>query len=47
MWQGDRWQSSPDGQKGHDFTYFGPMTFDANGNPELQTWQNSFEIEMP
>jgi hypothetical protein len=30
---GDRWQSTPDGIKGHDFIYFSePMVFDGSGN---------------
>eukprot|EP01113_Clastostelium_recurvatum_P002942 TRINITY_DN1126_c0_g1_i2.p1 TRINITY_DN1126_c0_g1~~TRINITY_DN1126_c0_g1_i2.p1 ORF type:complete len:356 (+),score=73.77 TRINITY_DN1126_c0_g1_i2:41-1108(+) len=32
IWQGDRWQSAPDGIKGHDLTYWGPMSFDGQGN---------------
>jgi len=32
LWQGDRWQSAPDGLKGHDFSYWGPLSFDAKGN---------------
>lgn len=47
MWQGDRWQSSPDGEKGHDYTYFGTMKFDANGNPTTLSFENSVTIEMP
>jgi len=46
MWQGDRWQSSPDGEKGHDFTYFGAITFDSNGNPQTLHWVDSFVINM-
>jgi len=29
IWQGDRWQSAPDGIKGHDFVYFGPIVFNG------------------
>ena len=32
LWMGDRWGSTPDGQKGHDFQYWSPpMEFDATG----------------
>jgi len=47
MWQGDRWQSAPDHLKGHDFSYFAPITFDSNGNPETLHWQDSFTLDMP
>lgn len=29
IWQGDRWQSAPDGIKGHDFLYMGPIVFNG------------------
>ena len=29
MWVGDRWQSTPDGQKGHDFQYWSLMQWPA------------------
>jgi len=47
LWQGDRWQSSPDGEKGHDFSYFGAMEFDSAGNPKTLSWENSFTLDMP
>lgn len=27
VWTGDRWKSTPDGQKGHDFQYWQPLNF--------------------
>ena len=33
LWQGDRWQSAPDGVKGHDLTYTGVVRFDNQNNP--------------
>ncbi len=32
IWMGDRWGSRPDGIKGHDFQYWGPLHFDAAGD---------------
>lgn len=31
MYIGDHWQSSPDGEKGHDFTVWSPLTFSDDG----------------
>ena len=33
LWQGDRWQSAPDGIKGHDLTYTGVIRFDEKNHP--------------
>lgn len=44
---GDRYQSAPDGIKGHDFAYMTPLAFDASGNPVSQQaagFQNSVTI---
>ena len=30
-WMGDRWQSTPDKIKGHDFQYWGPLDFAPDG----------------
>lgn len=46
LWQGDRWQSSPDRIKGHDFTYFSPMEFDAAGNITAFKWLDNFTIDV-
>jgi len=46
MWQGDRWQSSPDGEKGHDFSYWGPLTW-SNTSIQALDFLNSFTLNMP
>ena len=46
LWQGDRWQSSPDGAKGHDFTYWTPMKFDPNGNIFNLNYTANFTINV-
>jgi hypothetical protein len=33
LFQGDRWQSAPDGIKGHDLTYTGVVNFDKTNKP--------------
>jgi hypothetical protein len=47
-YMGDRWQSTPDGIKGHDFIYISePMTFDAGGNvAALAGFTNSFSVNL-
>jgi hypothetical protein len=47
MWMGDRWQSAPDGIKGHDFTFWYPMQFDATGNVTAMRWVDSFSVDLP
>lgn len=32
LWMGDRWKSSPDGAKGHDFQYWTLLAFNPNGD---------------
>jgi len=32
MWMADRWQSSPDGIKGHDFQFWAPLQFNLEGD---------------
>jgi hypothetical protein len=46
MWIGDRWQSSPDGIKGHDFTFWYPLVFDNTGNVTAMTWVDNFTIPV-
>lgn len=46
LWQGDRWQSAPDGIKGHDFSYWGPFNFDSQGTPQPISWVNQFTINV-
>ena len=47
IWVGDRWQSAPDRLKGHDFTFWAPLSFLANGSIARLTWLDSFELAMP
>jgi len=44
MWVGDRWQSAPDRLKAHDFTYWQPLPFAANGSIGRLTWQDSVTV---
>jgi len=46
LWQGDRWQSSPDGQKGHDFSFWAPISWDSQGNPSKISWVSDFMIDI-
>ena len=45
---GDRWQSTPDGVKGHDFIYISePMEFSSNGSVSpLASFTNSFTVDL-
>jgi MYXO-CTERM domain-containing protein len=45
---GDRWQSTPDGVKGHDFIYISePMQFSADGSIlPLAPFTNSFTVDL-
>jgi len=44
--QGNRWQSAPDGIKGHDFSYWGPFTFDPEGTPSTVTFQDTYQLDV-
>lgn len=46
MWIGDRWQSAPDGIKGHDFTYWSPLAFLANGTIVPMVWADNFTVTV-
>jgi beta-xylosidase len=46
LWQGNRWQSSPDGAKGHDFQYWSPMSFDQDGNVNYMNYTANFTIDV-
>jgi hypothetical protein len=46
LWRGDRWQSAPDQIKGHDFTYVGPMKFDASGIVQPLPFLDNFQISV-
>ncbi len=43
---GDRWQSSPDGVKSHDFTYFFPLRFAIDGNVTAMETVENFQIDI-
>jgi len=48
MWQGDRWQSAPDGIKGHDMTYWGVIQWaNASGGMQPMKSLDSFSLNMP
>ena len=42
VWVADLWQSTPDGVKGHDLQYWGPIEFDSQGVPlplkQVESW---------
>jgi len=46
IWQGDKWQSSPDGAKGHEFTYWTPMNFDQDENVKYLNYTANFTIDV-
>eukprot|EP01114_Cavostelium_apophysatum_P023183 TRINITY_DN8657_c0_g1_i1.p2 TRINITY_DN8657_c0_g1~~TRINITY_DN8657_c0_g1_i1.p2 ORF type:complete len:321 (-),score=32.44 TRINITY_DN8657_c0_g1_i1:47-1009(-) len=46
LWQGDRWQSAPDGIKGHDLSYWGPLDFDSVGNIAQLQFQKEISINV-
>lgn len=39
-----RLQSAPDGIKGHDFTFWSPLTFQPDGNITAMAWTDNFTI---
>lgn len=44
---GDRWQTAPDGLKGHDFTYWtSPLEFDADGMIRRLEWEDRWTIDV-
>jgi len=42
---GDRWQSAPDQIKAHDFSYWTPLVFAADGSVQPITWQDNVTIQ--
>lgn len=42
LWQGDLWQSAPDGIKGHDLSYWGELGYLPNGSFTTMHHQDSF-----
>jgi hypothetical protein len=48
VWMGDRWGSTPDGIKGHDFQYWSsPLQFDGDGNIAPLAWTDSWSLQVP
>ncbi len=44
---GDRWQSTPDGMKGHDFTYWtSPLQFDEDGMIRRLEWEDRWTVML-
>ena len=46
VWIGDRWQSAPDRLKAHDFTYWFPIPFFANGSIGRLAWVDEFNLTV-
>ena len=47
LWIGDRWQSAPDGIKGHDFQYWSsPLEFDADGMIKQLEWHDTWSLRL-
>lgn len=46
LWAGDLWHSTPDGLKGHDRLYLGPIAHDADGMPLPLTWVDNFQLDI-
>lgn len=43
---GDRWQTAPDGVKGHDFQYWTPLEFNSSGDILLLKWLDQWTIKL-
>jgi len=46
LWQGDRWQSAPDGLKAHDYQFWSPLTFGEDGSIEPMKWLDEFSLPV-
>jgi hypothetical protein len=47
IWMGDRWGSTPDGIKGHDFQYWSnPLQFDGSGNIATLSWVDNWTVDL-
>jgi hypothetical protein len=47
IWMGDRWQSTPDKVKGHDFQFWSsPLKFDGDGNIAKLAREDEWSIEL-
>lgn len=48
IWMGDRWESRPDGIKGHDFQYWSsPLRFAEDGTIEPLKWEDQWSVDLP
>jgi hypothetical protein len=47
IWMGDRWQSTPDKVKGHDFQYWAPLEFTPDGGVVPLKQVDDWKIELP
>ena len=46
VWIGDRWQSAPDRLKAHDYTFWAPIQWPANGSIGRLTWMDEFNLTV-
>jgi beta-xylosidase len=46
LWQGNHWQSAPDGEKGHDFTTWLPLEFEKDGNVKHMVYRKNYTIDV-
>jgi hypothetical protein len=46
VWMGDRWQSTPDKIKGHDFQYWAPLEFTQDGGIVPMKQVDNWRIEL-
>ena len=46
VWMGDRWGSTLDKIKGHDFQYWGPLEFNSEGNLLPLKWTDQWTIDL-
>jgi hypothetical protein len=47
LWMADRWGSTPDGIKGHDFQYWGsPIIFNGDGTIQKLSFVNTFSLDL-
>jgi hypothetical protein len=47
LWMGDRWGSAPDGIMGHNFQYWGVLSFDPDGMIQQLRNHDDWTIEVP
>jgi hypothetical protein len=47
VWMGDRWGSTPDTIKGHDFQYWAPLEFSQSGSILPLKWVDDWKIGLP